>query len=114
MARATTDDAGFSPQVFHILLALSAGPTHGYAIMQEVERETAGAIKLGPGTLYGAIARLRGSGLIEETRARAGAEEGRRSYRLTARGRRALVREAERLSRLVDAARARSVLPEGA
>jgi DNA-binding PadR family transcriptional regulator len=114
MARTPADDAGFSPQVFHILLALADGPAHGYAIMQEVERETAGGIKLGPGTLYGAIGRLRTTGLIEETRARAGTDDGRRSYRLTARGRRALVREAERLSRLVAAARARSVLPEGA
>ena len=114
MTRSRTDDPTLSPQVFHILLALAQGPAHGYAIMQEVERETGGGIKLGPGTLYGAIARLRSGGLIEETRARGGVEDGRRSYRLTARGRRALVREAERLSRLVAAARAHSVLPEGA
>lgn len=104
-------DAGtFSPQVFHILLALSDGPVHGYAVMQEVERETGGAIRLGPGTLYGAIARLREAGLIEES---GGGDAGRRRYRLTPRGRRALMREAARLSRLVDAARARRLLPEG-
>lgn len=113
MATTTHDDA-FSAQVFHILLALSDGPAHGYAVMQEVERETGGAIRLGPGTLYGAIRRLRGAGLIEEVRERPGADAGRRSYRLTARGRRALVREAERLARLVAAARVRRLLPEGA
>jgi len=106
-----TDDCVLSPQVFHILLALSDGAAHGYAIMQAVERETAGAIRLGPGTLYGAIRRLRADTLIEETRERAGQKEGRRYYRLTSRGRRALVREASRLSRLVAAARARKVLP---
>src|SRR5688500_2232169 len=114
MSKHQGDDVALSPQVFHILLALSGGHAHGYAIMQDVERETRGAIKVGPGTLYGAIARLREAGMIEETRERAGAEDGRRYYRLTARGRRLMVREAERLSRLVAAARARSVLPEGA
>jgi DNA-binding PadR family transcriptional regulator len=109
------DEIVLSPQVFHILLALSDGAAHGYAIMQSVERETGGAIRLGPGTLYGAIRRLRADLLIEETRERAGQEEGRRYYRLTPRGRRALQREAGRLSRLVAAARARNVLPvEGA
>jgi len=42
------------PSVFHILLALSDGDLHGYGIMQEVAEHTAGQIKLGPGTLYGA------------------------------------------------------------
>lgn len=109
------DDVAFSPQVFHILLALADGPAHGYAVMQDVEQETDGAIRLGPGTLYGAIRRLRADGLIEETREEAGAEEGRRYYRLTPLGRSALRREAARLERLVSAARARRLLPtEGA
>ncbi|MEX0906868.1 MAG: PadR family transcriptional regulator [Gemmatimonadota bacterium] len=109
----TGDDTQFSPQVFHILLALASGPAHGYAIMQEVERETCGDVVLGPGTLYGAIRRLRSLELIEEVSASAGAAAGRRTYRLTGRGRQALKREAERLERLVAAARARRLLPEG-
>ena len=113
MARADAESTPLSAQVFHILLALTDGAAHGYALMQEVERVTEGAVRLGPGTLYGAIRRLREEGLIEETRERAGAEDGRRYYRLTPRGRRVLVREAERLSRLVEAARARRLLPEG-
>lgn len=100
-----------SPQVFHILLALADGPAHGYAVMQAVERETRGAVRLGPGTLYGAIRRLRTEGLIAETMASEQGDAGRRSYRLTSSGRRALVGEAERLARLVEAARARAVLP---
>ena len=104
-----------SSQVFHLLLALSDGPLHGYAVMQAVEQATGGAVTLGPGTLYGAIRRLRAEGLIEETRERMGAQEGRRYYRLTARGRSALSKEAQRLAGLVAAARARRLLPaEGA
>jgi DNA-binding PadR family transcriptional regulator len=111
MAAQPTGEVTFSPQVLHILLALTSGPTHGYAVMQSVERETDGAIRLGPGTLYGALRRLRLAGLIEETASAAGAEEGRRYYRLTAAGRDALRREVERLERLVDSARLRRVLP---
>ena len=98
-----------SPQVFHILLALADGPAHGYAIMQAVEVETDGAIRLGPGTLYGAIRRLRADGLIEETAGDGGV--ARRCYRLTRRGRGVMQREARRLERLVESARARHLLP---
>jgi DNA-binding PadR family transcriptional regulator len=109
------EPAPLSTQVFHLLLSLSDGPLHGYAIMQSVEDATSGAVKLGPGTLYGAIRRLRDEGLIEETRERMGAQEGRRYYRLTARGRTTLSREAQRLAELVAAARAHRLLPaEGA
>lgn len=102
-------DTPMSPQVFHILLALADAPAHGYSIMQSVEQETDGAIRLGPGTLYGAIRRLRMEGLIEEIDD--GVDASRRSYRLTPRGRSALKREARRLSQLVESARARRLLP---
>jgi DNA-binding PadR family transcriptional regulator len=98
-----------SPQVFHILLALADAPAHGYSIMQSVERETDGGIRLGPGTLYGAIRRLRREGLIEEIND--GGDGSRRPYRLTASGGRALRREARRLAQLVESARARRLLP---
>ena len=67
-----------------ILVSLADGPNHGYAIAQDIER-FAGR-RLGPGTLYGAIARLEASGHIE---ALAG-EARRRPYRLTSAGIRAL------------------------
>ena len=44
-----------TPAVFHILLALSDGEKHGYAIMQEVEAVSNEQVKMGPGTLYGSI-----------------------------------------------------------
>ena len=56
-----------TPAVFHILLALSDGEKHGYAIMRLVEETTQGRMVLGPGTLYGAVKRLLRSGLIVES-----------------------------------------------
>ena len=56
-----------SPAMFHVLVALSDGDTHGYAIMKEVEELTGGAVRLSTGTLYGIIKRLLADGLIRET-----------------------------------------------
>ncbi|HSB17425.1 MAG TPA: PadR family transcriptional regulator, partial [Bryobacteraceae bacterium] len=56
-----------APVVFEILLALADGERHGYAIKREVARRTDGKVKLGPGTLYGAIKRVLSQGLIEES-----------------------------------------------
>src|SRR4029078_9328509 len=55
-----------TPAIAHILLALADQDRHGYAIMQEVERLTDGAARMGPGTLYGTIKRMIASGLLEE------------------------------------------------
>jgi DNA-binding PadR family transcriptional regulator len=55
-----------TPTVFHILMALADGEKHGYSIMKDVEKQTNGKIKLGPGTLYGSIKRMLAANLIEE------------------------------------------------
>lgn len=105
-----------TPAVFHILLALSDGERHGYAIMREVEHSTGGHTRMGPGTLYGTIKRAIAAGLVEESDERPDAElddERRRYYRLTAFGLRVATAEAERLSRLVAEAQARRLLPGG-
>jgi DNA-binding PadR family transcriptional regulator len=97
-----------TPAVFHILIALADGETHGYAIMQEVARRSGGSVRLGPGTLYGAIGRLLEDGLIEESEERPDPEMDdtrRRYYRLTHFGGRVLAAETERLAGLVRAAR---------
>lgn len=102
-----------TPAVFHILLALSGGARHGYAIMKDVEALTGGQMVMGPGTLYGTIKRLLQAGLIEETEAPPGDElddRPRRFYKLTNHGRRLLQAEAARLEKLVQAARARQLL----
>jgi DNA-binding PadR family transcriptional regulator len=80
-----------------VLSSLAEGPKHGYAITQDVE-EVSG-VKLGPGTLYGALARLEAKGLI----APMPAEERRKPYRLTSEGSAALSEQLEMLSRVVDA-----------
>src|SRR5262245_2125187 len=88
------DPAGLlplSPAMFHVLVALADGDTHGYAIMKEVEHLTSGAVRLSTGTLYGIIKRLLADGLVRETgrlRDQAAAssqarDERRRSYVLT-------------------------------
>ena len=93
---------------FHVLLALLDGPRHGYGIMQDVQELTSGDFKLGPGTLYTAIARLERAGLIEECESDA---DRRRCYRVTRKGKTAASLEAERLVALVRAARKGGLLP---
>ena len=101
-----------TPAMLHIGFVLAAGPTHGYAIMQEVEELTSGVVKLGPGTLYRSLQRMEVEGLIEEVELpETGTEdERRRSYRLTPEGRRVLKQEASRLRALVRLARDRDLL----
>ena len=76
-----------TPASFHIMLVLAAGPAHGYAIMLEVARMTAGAAQLGSGTLYRTIQKLIDDRLIEAASPTGDdADERRVPYRLTARG----------------------------
>jgi DNA-binding PadR family transcriptional regulator len=79
-----------------VLSSLAEGPKHGYAITSDVE-EVAG-VRLGPGTLYGALSRLEQKGLIEALPA----EDRRRPYRLTSEGSAALSEQLQMLSRVVD------------
>jgi DNA-binding PadR family transcriptional regulator len=105
-----------TPAVLHILLALADEERHGYGIMREVEGRTGGQTRLGPGTLYGSIKRMLADGLIEESDERPDPtmdDQRRRYYRITVFGRRVAGAEAERLSGLVETARARKLLPGG-
>jgi DNA-binding PadR family transcriptional regulator len=95
-----------------VLLTLSNGPMHGYGIKLEIEERTQGEVSLGSGTLYQAIQRLEREGLITEAEAREDSDPRRgRSYRLTPAGRAALTAHLGRLSRLVDYARSRKLIP---
>jgi DNA-binding PadR family transcriptional regulator len=97
-----------SPAVLHILLALSDGAAHGYAIKQEAESRSEGTVRLGPGTLYSAIQRLLDAQLVRETSGEDpanGQQAQRRYYELTPRGRRLLKEEVAHLVRLVAYAR---------
>lgn len=102
-----------TPAVFHILLALSDGEKHGYAIMRVVEEITQGRMILGPGTLYGAIKRLLKRSLITESDFRPDPvidDSRRRYYQLTDLGRAVLTAECKRLADLVEHARRKDLL----
>jgi DNA-binding PadR family transcriptional regulator len=103
--------------VLHIMLTLAEGARHGYAIKQEVEARTDGAIRLGPSTLYEAIQRLEDNGLIkivdDPEEPANGQEAQRRYYALTGQGWRTLQDEVRQLDTIVSAARANSRLRKG-
>jgi DNA-binding PadR family transcriptional regulator len=107
--RAPAEFLPLTPAVFHILVALGDGESHGYAIMQNVLARTGGTVRLSAGTLYGAVSRLLEDGLIEESEERPDPEMDdtrRRYYRLSDLGSRVLAAEIHRLSDLIRAARA--------
>ena len=85
----------FAEPSLYILVSLSGGPKHGYAIMTDVEQISGSP--MGPGTLYGALARLERRGLIEALEP----EERRRPYRLTGLGATTLQAQLESLSGFV-------------
>jgi DNA-binding PadR family transcriptional regulator len=101
------------PATFQILLALVDGERHGYAIMREVSERTEGAVRLGPGTLYGALKRLLEAGLVEESGERPDPDMGderRRYYRLAKLGLSVARAEARRLEGMVRAARQKKLI----
>src|SRR5262245_33169565 len=103
-----------SPHQFQILLSLTDGHRHGYGIIRDVAARTDGALRLGTGTLYTALARLETLDLVEETDPRsrpADDDERRRYYRLTPRGRAVLQAETARLDALVNQARRKGIVP---
>ena len=93
-----------TPAVLHILLALSTEERHGYGIMKQVERESRGKVKMGPGTLYGSLGRMMAAGLIREGDRRvdpAMDDERRIYYALTGIGQQALAAELDRYQEVV-------------
>lgn len=95
------------PAILHILLVLSEGERHGYAVKREVEQRTNGVVKLGPGTLYESIQRMVERGLIDEAprkHQRPSDQSQRRYYRLTPFGERVLRAEVTRLAEIVECA----------
>ncbi len=103
------------PTVFHILIALADRDRHGYSIMQDTSERTGGKVRLSAGTLYSSIHRLLDQGLVEELRDSpdpASSDERRRYYRLTKWGRQVALAEAQRLSALLEQARATGLIPK--
>ncbi len=108
---AKVDPVSFLPlpqAQFHVLVALTEGERHGYAIMQAVESASNGIVRMGPATLYGTLKRLVDQGLAEELARRPVPDDDqrRRYYRLTGLGERVCAAETERLESMVRMARA--------
>jgi DNA-binding PadR family transcriptional regulator len=99
---------------FHILMAVSREPRHGYAIIQDVAEGTDGALRLSAGTLYRSIARMVEQGLIVESSKRPvlDDDERRRYYRITPFGTAVARAEMARLTVLVRLARASGLTPQ--
>lgn len=89
--------------VFHVLLALSDGPLHGYGVMRRVEDES--GIRMGPGTVYGTIQRLEDRGLVQDMGEDQEDSRRRRRFGLSAEGRAVLRNEVVRIHRLADLTR---------
>ena len=79
--------------MFYVLMAFLHGEMCGIDVAAFVEKKTRGRVKLGPGTLYTLLSKFQDETLCEEM----GGEGGRRTYRLTAKGREAYAEELERL-----------------
>lgn len=91
------------PALFHILLALAEGDSHGYAIMQAVREQSAGRVPLQTGSFYRHLTKLIDAGLVAEAPSPRSPEDPRRGthYRLTSRGRQALELERQYLASVV-------------
>lgn len=99
------EQAPMTEAMYYILLALLK-PGHGYGMMQRIKELSNGRIEMGPGTLYGVLSRMNREGWIILT-----SEDGRRkNYAITDAGKDALLKEYDRLKRLVSDGR---LLEEG-
>lgn len=119
--RESADPQDFLPlpsSSFHVLLVLAESEKHGYAIMREVERISDGAVRMGPGTLYGTIKRLLDLRMIEESGERPDpdldpgvSDSRRRYYRITGLGERVVTAEVRRLSTMIERSVMRRLTP---
>ena len=85
--------------VLLILLSLAEEPRHGYSILKDVEQMSEGRVCLSTGTLYGALRRLLEDDWIQRVEQK-DTSRGKQAYRLTARGRRNLQFEVDRMKQL--------------
>ena len=98
----TSHQPPLSPNDFHLLLVLAEGESYGYALLKTMEQESSGSVRPDIGSLYRALARLVGAGLVEDAGKRdeeLSPGRPRHYYRITEAGRQALALDAERLRR---------------
>ena len=106
------NNAPLTPAVLYILLALSTEERHGYGIMKQVESDSGGKVKMGPGTLYGSLGRMMESGLIRESDKKIDPDlddERRIYYQITGIGQKTLAAELERYREVVAVAKAKQL-----
>ena len=116
-SRAPEEFLPLTPLWFNILLAAADGPTHGYAIIKEIEQRTSGTLTPGTGTVYVALQRLVQEGLLVEIllemakgRQEYDDRRVRRHYQLSDLGRETCTAEARRLAGQVEAALGKKIL----
>jgi DNA-binding PadR family transcriptional regulator len=105
-----------TPAVLHILLVLSTKDGHGYGIMKEVEADSEGKVKMGPGTLYGSLGRMLEAGLISESGKKRDSnmdDQRRVYYKITGLGEKALAAELERYRGIMMIAEQKRLSPNG-
>jgi DNA-binding PadR family transcriptional regulator len=110
----TRTDGPLTPAVLHILLVLSTEDRHGYGIMKQVESDSRGRVRMGPGTLYGSLRRMTDAGLISESDKKIDPnldDERRVYYGITALGQQTLAAELQRYRQVVAVAHERSLIP---
>lgn len=110
-----TTNTPLTPAVLYILLALSVEERHGYGMMKQVELDSQGKVKMGPGTLYGSLGRMIESGLIRESGKKIDPkmdDERRIYYKITGQGQLALAAELERYSAVVAVAKQKRLSPK--
>ncbi|MFA9464222.1 MAG: PadR family transcriptional regulator [Velocimicrobium sp.] len=90
---------------YYILLCLYQGPSHGYGIMQKTMILSNNRVKIGSGTMYGAVSNMMKKGFIQETKSKKTEDERKRLYELTEMGREVLKGERMRLMELLESAK---------
>lgn len=98
--------APLTPPIFYILLSLATKERHGYGILKQVALDSQGKVKLGPGTLYGAIKRMLDEKLITEV---SSTHTRRKYYRLTEKGRAIFTSELQRYNEAVELAKQKNL-----
>lgn len=106
------DHVPLKPDAFHILLALTDAPLHGYALMKELASSSDGQMVLLPGALYRRLQQLLDDGMIEEVEEPGSGGARRRTFAITPFGHAVAEAEAHRLTMLVAAARRRHLVKE--
>jgi PadR family transcriptional regulator PadR len=102
------------PASYFVLASLLDGPLHGYAIAGRAEELSGGDVRLTAGTLYGALERMSARGLVDLDREEIVEGRLRRYYRLSDRGRDAVLREADRLAAAARVVQRRTPSPTAA